>query len=419
MPRKRKSGSRKTLLFIDPIEESSYPVTETGYALLYRAWARAQDDDGQVFAVYPNTTLRTMVSGKQQIDQSNITVEAHLIENFWASPYSHFRAQRDAYCANSDVGSKPCHRESGPYEIALRDADIIVYRQESGTWPQRRRLLRALAAVESEVLVYLSPQLALDPKSSSKVLPSTIAPDSVPRSFSTAEVEGGAELKIEQALSFVRTELGTPDTFIAKPLRGDNGIGITALGHNPLHSEQYTDPRGGLSTLLSTYGDLIVQEYVPSVRVPPDIPDNELSKVAPERCDFGEIRFILVDGTIPRTREGGLIQVARRTPTATSLIADSGISYATSLSEIERSFLQSVGREYMRRGIYFGGGDLIRTPDVDRPFVFTDAARSVCGHAVVTGALNGEPYLIVDQVLNSIERHWIRQQASEIALAVA
>jgi hypothetical protein len=92
-------------------------------------------------------------------------------------------------------------------------------------------------------------------------------------------------------------------------------------------------------------------------------------------------------------------------PSATSLIADSGISYPTTLSPAEYGFLERLGPVYRRMGIYFGGGDLIRTADPARPFVFTDAARSVCGHAVVTGALNGDPYLIVDQILDSIDRH--------------
>jgi hypothetical protein len=87
------------------------------------------------------------------------------------------------------------------------------------------------------------------------------------------------------------------------------------------------------------------------------------------------------------------------------LVADSGISYATKLSSRELEFLAQLGPLYRSWGIYFGGGDLIRTPDPDRPFVFTDAARSVCGHAVVTGALNNEPYLIIDQILDSIDRH--------------
>jgi hypothetical protein len=46
---------RKLLFFIDRIEHSSYPVTETGYALLYRAWQRAQHDGTQIYVAYPGT----------------------------------------------------------------------------------------------------------------------------------------------------------------------------------------------------------------------------------------------------------------------------------------------------------------------------------------------------------------------------
>ncbi|MEM7677086.1 MAG: hypothetical protein AAF449_13875, partial [Myxococcota bacterium] len=363
---------------------------------------------GQVFAVYPNTTLRIVDS-----DKSVFSVEAHLVENFWELPYVHFRSQRDEYNAEADIGSGRCHRESGPHEIPLNEADIVIFRQESGDFHQRQRLLQALAVVESEILVYLSPSLALNPKFGSKVLPATIAPDYVPRSHCTADTKGSAELKLEQALSFVQSELGAPSTFIAKPLCGDNGLGITALGQSPLDRDQYAEPQDGIRRLLRSYGDLVVQEYIPSIRAPHHTASDQLRHVDPNRHDFGEIRFLLIDGTIPRTREGGMIQVARRTPTADSLVADSGISVATKLSRKERTFLHNIGREYLRRGIYFGGGDLIRTPDDKRPFVFTDAARSVCGHAVVTGALNGEPYLIIDKVLNSVERHWVQRQAGE------
>jgi hypothetical protein len=111
----------------------------------------------------------------------------------------------------------------------------------------------------------------------------------------------------------------------------------------------------------------------------------------------------LIDGELPRLPDGELCRVARRVPNDDSLIADSGVSYPTTLSAAEIAFLTRVGALYRQWGINFGGGDLIRTPDPARPFVFTDAAQSVCGHAVVTGALNGEPYLIVDRILDSID----------------
>jgi hypothetical protein len=130
-----------------------------------------------------------------------------------------------------------------------------------------------------------------------------------------------------------------------------------------------------------------------------------LANISRDRADFGEVRFLLIDGEVPRAQDGKPVAIARRVPTDSSLVADSGISYATHLTSQELEFLARVGPLYRKWGIYFGGGDLIRTPDPDRPFVFTDAARSVCGHAVVTGALNNEPYLIIDQVLDSIGRH--------------
>ena len=406
---------RKTLFFIDPIEASSYPVTETGYGMLYRAWARAEQDGGEVYAVYPNAELHSL-SGR---GSPGYAVDAHRIEYFAASPYEHFKSQRRSYDAGSDVGSQPCHRQSSARAIELTDADVIVFRQETGPVSMRRQMLKALAAIEDRVLVYLSPTLALDPRYSSKVLPAQIAPERVPLSFETQAVKGDIAAKVEQAMRFVQGELRAPPTFIAKPIFGDNGIGITACGRSPIEGGRDVDAHGAVTHLLQTHGDLIIQEYIPSIRAPADIAAGDLHQVSEDRRDFGEIRFLLIDGTIPRTRDGRRIQVARRVPTASSLVADSGISYGTTLSREECDFLAQVGREYLRRNIYFGGGDLIRTPHPNRPFVFTDAARSVCGHAVVTGALNGEPYLIVDQVLDSIERQLIRRTASSTVERVA
>ena len=397
---------RKTVFFIDPIEASSYPVTETGYALLYRSWLRSTQGEGTVYAVYPDTELRSTISQGRPV----WTVDAHLVEHFSASPYEHFRSQRQSYDAAADVGSARCHHEAAAQPLALADADVIVFRQESGPEDQRTRLLRALEAVEDDVLVYLSPRLALDPESSSKVLPTLIAPDCVPASFATTACAGTPTAKVEAALRFVREALGSPDTFIAKPTNADNGVGITCCGQSPIATRTRRDPRATLTELMAKHGDFIVQEYLPSVRAPRGISSAALRDVPVDRRDFGEIRFLLIDGVIPRTPDGQRIQVARRVPTDASLVADSGISYATTLSVRECEFLEHVGREYVKRGIHFGGGDLIRTPDPARPFLFTDAARSVCGHAVVTGALNGAPYLIVDQVLDSIERRLVRRQ---------
>ena len=123
--------------------------------------------------------------------------------------------------------------------------------------------------------------------------------------------------------------------------------------------------------------DLVVQEYVPSVRSP--LPrDAALADVPRDRRDFGEVRFLLIDGEVPRDAAGEPYLVARRVPREGSLVADSSISHPTSLSAAELAFLRRLGPVYKRLGIHFGGGDLIRTPDPARPFVFTDAARSPC-----------------------------------------
>ncbi len=404
-----KSNPKKRLLFIDPIEQSSYPVSETGYALMYRAWQRAQHDGAEVYAVYPDTRLWTR--GATVTAGPRVTVHAHRIDRFWASPYHHFRCQRGAYTPGADVGSRGCHHEQPAEEVAVDEAEVVIFRQESGDEITRSRILRSLASVEDDVPIYLSPRLALDPALSSKVLPAKLAAHCVPRSMSTAAVHG-TEQKLDGALTFIREVLGAPDTVIAKPQRGDNGVGITALGRCPMTgSRQRADIRAELRQLMGTFGDVIVQEYVPSVRAPAGVSD--LADVPLDRHDFGEIRFLLIDGTIPRDREGLPIKVARRVPASTSLIADSGISHPTTLSRAEVEFVMNLGRAYLRLGILFGGGDLIRTPDPERPYLFTDAARSVCGHAVVTGALNGDPYMIIDKILDSVDRHVARRAAEE------
>ena len=403
----RLSKKRRVVFFIDPIELSSYPVTETGYALLYRAWLRAVQDGDSVFVVYPNTRLSYQKTAL--MPEGTPVVLAHRIEKFDAEPYEHFLKQTSNYDAHAHVGSNRCHREAPASELYLDRVDVVVFRQEIDQG-QREMLLRALLTVEHRVLVYLSPSLALDSRLSSKALPGRLAPRVVPKTFDTCSVYN-PDTKAAAAISFIETELAQPETVIVKPRNGDNGLGITVLGRCPLTSERLTeDWLGEIEAAITRFGDIVVQEYVSSVRRPDDLRDTLLKDVPHERNDFGEIRFILIDGTIPRTRDGRRIAVARRVPTDNSLVADSGISYATRLSEAEEDFLAELGHEYLKLGIFFGGGDLIRTPDPHRPFLFTDAARSVCGHAVVTGALNGEPYLIVDQVLDSIERHTVRQR---------
>lgn len=413
-----RSGLARTLVFfLDPIESSSYPVTETGYALMHRAYERAKLDGDNLFVVYPDTTLR--YAPWEHDGSTQPYVQAHRVEDFSQSPYHYYRSQRENYDAQADLGSTRCHREAPACELCLADSDAVVFRQETGDPVHRHALLQALAHVERETVVYLSPRLALHPQLGSKTLPWMIAPDRTPRTFHTDHCTPDADSvdKVNAALMFIQDELGNPDTVIAKPLLGgDNGKGIEILGKHPVTGHTHpTDARALLMQMQGNYGDLVIQEYLPSVRAPSDVTEASLADVSPTRHDFGEIRFLLIDGTIPRTHDGRDIMVARRVPADHSLVADSGISYATELTRQERAFLKHVGRYYVRLGIYFGGGDLIRTPEKNRPFLFTDAARSVCGHAVVTGALNGDPYLIIDQVLDSLERRIAAQSPAALS----
>lgn len=405
-------GERKLLFLIDRIEHSSYPVTETGYGLLYRAWQRAQSDGTQIYVAYPGASW-------YETEQGGLHLQAHQILSFTESPYTFYRSQRDTYRPGDDVGSKRCHAQSEASALHVNTLAGVVWRQETGEPAQMTALLQALERVERDTVVYLSPRLALDPRFGSKIIPHTFDAHLTPRTYHTnAAAELSLHDKALRTAEFVRNTLEQPDTVIAKPLFGNNGVGIHVLGRDPV-SGNLVSPTDDLATwikLLARYGDLVVQEYIPSVRSPLGDAADVLSAVPRDRYDFGEVRFLLIDGEIPRAADGQPCLVARRVPSANSLIADSGISYASTLSPAELAFLERLGPVYRRMGIYFGGGDLIRTPDPARPFVFTDAARSVCGHAVVTGALNGSPYLIVDQILDSLERHIAQNIQSPVTL---
>jgi len=392
---------RKLLFCIDRIEHSSYPVTETGYGLLYRAWLRAQSDGTQIFVTYPGAAWH-------ESEQGGLHIEAHQVLSFTDAPYTFYRCQRDDYRPGDDVGSRRCHSEADASLLHVNAIAGVVWRQETGEPGQMHAMLQALERVERDTVVYLSPRLALDPRFGSKIIPHSFDARLTPRTYHTnAAAELSVHDKAQRTAAFVRSTLGEPDTVIAKPLFGNNGVGIHVLGRDPVSGNQVsrTDDLDTWIELITRYGDLVVQEYIPSVRSPLGNSAEALSAVPRDRHDFGEVRFLLIDGEIPRAADGQPCLVARRVPSANSLIADSGISYASTLSHAEIAFLERLGPVYRRMGIYFGGGDLIRTPDPARPFVFTDAARSVCGHAVVTGALNGSPYLIIDQILDSLERH--------------
>jgi hypothetical protein len=296
----------------------------------------------------------------------------------------------------------------------------VFWRQVTGAPDRTRSFLRALQHVEQSTVVYQSPKLALDPRLGSKVLPGLVDARYTPKTHHTSGVATRSPRdKARRAVAFVQNELGSPITVIAKALHGGHGAGIHVLGLDPRSGEKIArlDDLGAWVELIERYGDLVVQEYVASVRSPVGTSPQALSQVPHDRRDFGEIHFLLIDGEIPRLPNGEACRVARRVPNDDSLIADSGISYPTSLSEAEIAFLTKLGVLYRQWGINFGGGDLIRTPDPARPFVFTDAAQSVCGHAVVTGALNGEPYMIVDRILDSIDRQIQLRRGEVRALA--
>jgi len=395
------NADAKLLFLIDRIEDSSYPVTETGYALVYRAWMRALSGSGEIYIAYPDSPWSLSSQGE-------LIISAHRVVSFPAAPYAFYRSQRDAYSADQDLGSERCHVELDARPLAANSCDAVVWRQESGAPEASRALLQALTRVERDTVVYLSPWLALDPRFASKVLPGRVDERLTPRTYLTTEESNTlGDDKAEAARAFVFEQLGAPETVIAKPVYGNNGIGVHVLGRHPITGATHLrlDELDTYNKLLAQYGELVIQEYIPSVRSPVGQDPELLANIPRERADFGEIRFLLIDGEVPRDYEGKPIAVARRVPSDTSLVADSGISYATNLTSRELEFLETLGTLYRSWGIYFGGGDLIRTPDPERPFVFTDAARSVCGHAVVTGALNDEPYLIIDQILDSVDRH--------------
>jgi hypothetical protein len=397
-------AAQRLLFFIDPVEGSSYPATETGYAMVYRAFVRAEATGGEVYVAYPDAAPVVSLRGSRT---PLVRVDAHRVSSFVDPPYAHYRGYRAAQSAGVPVDVGRCHEEAQATPLVLNDLDAVIWRQERGEPAQRGAQLRALRAVESDTLIYLAPRLALDPRFASKVIPDGVERRFRPRSFCTSwcPAEATARERAVAIVQFLHESLQDSSTVIAKTVVGDEDD-EHVFGFNPItqRRECKIDDLSAWTALIQRCGDLVVQEYVPSVRAPDHEPGFSLSRVPHQRRDFGEVRFLLIDGQVPRDEAGFPYLVARSVPTGESLSADSGVSYPTSLSAAELSFLSTLGPLYRRWGIHFGGGDLIRTGDVERPFVFTDAARSVCGHAVVMGALNGEPYVIVDQVLDSVGR---------------
>lgn len=394
-------ASRTLLVFIDPIQESSYPVTESGYALVHRLWMNVQHQGDSLFIAYPNA----------EISEANgeIRCEAHRLIDFSRNPYEFYRCQTSDFCPNRDVGSSACHKETPSISLPLHQVDAIIWRQETGSDHERKWKLSCLQNLPHQPLLFLDPKLLLDPNYSSKVLPNQLAPEYCPRSLQTDGYVSPTE-KIQAIHHFIHTELNEPETIMVKPLHGDNGIGIHVLGLDPRQQPPSTPLDTSatyqplLAHLLETHQDLVIQEYIPSIRKVPGLLEHQ----------YGEVRFLLINGRIPTRPDGQPFRFARRTPAPHCLKADSGVSEATLLTEAELKFLDKLGDQYVQLGILYGGGDLIRTPDPKRPFLFTDAARAVCGHLVVTGALNQNPYLVIDQVLATFESAYAHHRAAKV-----
>ncbi|HKU43635.1 MAG TPA: hypothetical protein VJR89_36000 [Polyangiales bacterium] len=377
---------RRLLFFIDRIEGASDPATDDGYALLYRAFVRARRCGDEIYVAYPETPWTRGPDG-------HVYAFAHRVLSFRASPYAWFTDEQPA-----------CHAVSDELTLELDTLDAVIWQLSSGNAERNRQLLRALARVEQHTLVYPSPRFALDPRLGAKVLPGLADPHFTPKTHHTAgyAADGcriGARDKARRAVTFLREALGSAGTAIVKPLHGAHGVGVHVLGVDPRTGRIGTalDDVAALCELLERYGDLVVQEYIASLR------DEQ----------FGEVRFSLIDGEIPRTATGKPCRVPRRVPTPDSLLADSGVPSGSELTQPELEFVTRLGALYRQWGIHCGGGDLIRTPEPERPFVFIDAAQWVSGDAVVTGVLNGEPYGVVDAVLDSIDRQ-IQRRGDEV-----
>ena len=398
----------KIVLFLDPIECCSYPVTETGYGLLYRLWQRAKQ--AEIWLVYPESTI------KKESHSNQLSVTAHRLLGFDAEPYRYYAEQKTTYDCNRDLGSCPCHRQTtGTQTISLNDSDIIVWRQEQAVQTQN---LEKLILLEDDVLLFHNPRLLLESQYSSKNIPRLINSAYCPVTYHTTD-EINQTQKIHSALAFIDQNLSQCETIVVKPIFGDNGHGITLLGYNPVTQEFIAREDYGdlLAKFFSKHGDFVVQEYISTVRLPKTY--NSPADTTPNDLGFGEVRFILINGQLPKNPDGTPIVFARRTPTPDSFVADSGISYPTYLTKQETLFLEEVGQYYKEHQIHFGGGDLIRTNDPKRPFVFTDAARAVCGHAIVTGGLNKAPYLIIDQVIDCLWNLWETRQRSKAEVMTA
>lgn len=104
--------STRSLFLIDRIEESSYPVTETGYALTYRAFLRAAASGGEVYVAYPDSTW-------MQAPNGSVRMQGHRVLSFADAPYSYYQSQRAAYRAGAHVGSRACHEQAPATTLRL------------------------------------------------------------------------------------------------------------------------------------------------------------------------------------------------------------------------------------------------------------------------------------------------------------
>src|SRR5262245_11359533 len=110
----------RILMLIDRIEHSSYPVTETGYALTYRAFLRAAAQGGEVFVAYPDSTWMQATNG-------NVRIQAHRVLSFAGAPYNLYQSQRDTYRPGAHVGSLACHEQAAAATLRLEELDAVVW----------------------------------------------------------------------------------------------------------------------------------------------------------------------------------------------------------------------------------------------------------------------------------------------------
>ncbi len=389
----RSNKINQVLFFIDAIEQARWPKTETGYGLLYTAWSMAQQSLGR------NVSTRIFMA--QQGDcLLGHRVQCLMIRMFTQVPYDYFSDE-------NHIGSC-CHTVATSVVMDIRTFDVIVWRREKSMQGSGVHLmLEKLAQIEKKNpnIVFLNSPTSILTSKNSKEIPKDIGTMHYPLSFETVQIVGSAMQKVDASLDFVKERLQQPKTFVVKPHQGDNGKGVTLFGDYPVGARDFPviDAKKYVEHLLymlDQYGNLIIQEYLPSLRFPQALKHLHPAEAAWKHQTYGEVRFLLLNGELLKDNKGQCLSIALRCPNDKSYLSDSGTSYRTNLTEQEQYFLEHyVGPYYKSNKILLGGGDLIRTADPVRPFLFTDAAQAICGHVVVTGALNGNPYLITQIIM--------------------